>query len=106
MYKATTPTFNLTIPYKADEINNFIVSLVQQGLTVLTLTQDNCTVEDNKVSFTLTQEQSNIFVHRYPINLQMRIMLNSGKVVASAVEQVIVHRVLNDTVLTTKGETK
>ena len=99
MYKATTPTFNLTIPYKVDEINNFVLSLVQQGITVLTLTQDDCILEDNKVSFTLTQEQSNIFVHRYPINIQMRIMLNSGKVVASAVEQVDVHRVLNDTIL-------
>ena len=99
MYKATTPTFILTIPYKADEINNFIISLVQQGLTVLTLVTEDCSLEDYKVSFTLTQEQSNIFVNRYPINLQMRIMLNSGKVVASAVEQVTVHRVLNDTIM-------
>ena len=104
MYKATTPTFKLIIPYTVEEINNFVISLVQQGITVLTLTRGDCDLEDHLVSFTLTQEQSNVFVHRYPINLQMRIMLNSEKVVACAVEQIDVHRVLNDTILVVDGK--
>ena len=99
MYKATTPVFHLEIPYTANEINNFILTLEQQKINVLSLTQENCTVADNLISFTLTQEASNLFVHRYPIHLQMRIMLNSGKVVASDVEHIYVHRVLDDTVL-------
>lgn len=99
MYKATTPTFRLTIPYKAEEIDKFVIPLVQKGITVLTFTQDDCTVEDYKITFSLTQEQSNLFVHRYPINLQMRVLLTSGKVVASVNEQIDVHRVWDDTVL-------
>ena len=100
MYKTTTPTFNLTIPFAADDINNFVLSLVQQGQTVFTFTQDDCVVTDNKITFTLTQEQSAVFVHRYPIHLQVRIMLTSGVVVSSAVEHIYVHRSLNNTILT------
>lgn len=100
MYKTTTPTFNLTIPFTADDINNFVLSLVQQGQTVFTFTQDDCVVTDNKITLTLTQEQSAVFVHRYPIHLQVRIMLNSGVVVSSAVEHIYVHRSLNNTILT------
>lgn len=100
MYKTTTPTFNLTIPFAADDINNFVLSLVQQGQTVFTFTQDDCVVTDNKITLTLTQEQSAVFVHRYPIHLQVRIMLNSGVVVSSAVEHIYVHRSLNNTILT------
>lgn len=100
MYKTTTPTFNLIIPYKADEINNFVLSLVQQGQTVFTFTQDDCVVTDNKITLTLSQEQSAVFVHRYPIHLQVRIMLSTGVVVSSAVEHIYVHRSLNNTILT------
>ena len=100
MYKTTTPTFNLTIPFAADDINNFVLSLVQQGQTVFTFTQDDCVVTDNKITLTLTQEQSAVFVHRYPIHLQVRIMLNSGVVVSSAVEHIYVQRSLNNTILT------
>ena len=99
MYKTTTPTFRLTIPYTADEIDNFVLSLVQQGKTVYTLTQDDCEVTDSKIIFTLTQEQTAVFVHRYPIHLQVRIMLTSGVVVSSAVEHIYVHRSLDDTIL-------
>ena len=99
MYKTTTPTFNLIIPYKADEINNFVLSFVQQGQTVFTFTQDDCVVTDNKITLTLSQEQSAVFVHRYPIHLQVRIMLSSGVVVSSAVEHIYVHRSLNDSIL-------
>lgn len=100
MYKTTTPTFKLKIPYTADEIDNFVLSLVQQGLTVFTFTQDDCVVTDNLITLTLTQEQSAVFVHRYPIHLQVRIMLTSGVVVSSAVEHIYVHRSLNTTILT------
>ena len=99
MYQTTTPTFRFSIPYEADEINNFILSFVQQGKTVFTFTQDDCVVTDKKVMITLTQEQSAVFVHRYPIHIQLRIMLNSGVVVSSAVEHVYVHRSLDKTIL-------
>lgn len=99
MYKTTTPTFRLTIPYTADDIDNFVLTLVQQGKTVFTFTQDDCEVIDSKVIFTLTQEQTSVFVHRYPIHLQLRMMLKSGVVVSSAVEHIYVHRSLNNTIL-------
>lgn len=104
MYQTTTPTFRLSIPYEADEINDFILSFVQQGKTVFTFTRENCVVTDKEVMITLTQEQSAVFVHRYPIHIQLRIMLNSGVVVSSAVEHVYVHRSLDDTVLTIMPE--
>lgn len=104
MYKTTTPTFKLIIPYTADEIDNFVLTLVQQGKTVFTFTQDDCVVTDSTVIFSLTQEQTSVFVHRYPIHLQLRIMLTSGVVVSSAVEHIYVHRSLDNTILTLRKD--
>lgn len=106
MFKATTPKFNLIIPYMAYELDKFSVTMAQQGINIYTFehtmsteTEDRFEVEDHLISFSLTQEESNIFVHRYPIHLQLRILLVDGTVVASNVEHINVHNVLDDTIL-------
>lgn len=101
MYKATTPEFNLIIPYYVRQIDKFIITLQQKGQTVLELTQEspNVVFEDNLITFTLTQEDTNIFVHRYPIHLQIKILLTSGRVIASNIVHIDVHKTLNSDIL-------
>ena len=101
MYKTTTPDFNLIIPYDAEQVAEFRITLQQKGKTIIefTETSEQVTLEDRLISFELTQEQTSIFVTRYPIHLQLRIRLNTGRVIASNVVHIDVHKVLNSDIL-------
>lgn len=101
MYKTTTPKFNLIIPYKVPEVDAFVITLQQQGKTIIEFTEKSSrvTFEDRLICFKLTQQETSIFVTRYPIHLQMRLLLSNGDVVACEVVHIDVHSVLNSDIL-------
>ena len=107
MYKLTTPNFNLSIPYTQTEIQSVEIILNQQSRNVLRFylqanefnSSSQISVQDNLISFQLTQEESNLFVLRYPIHLQVRVLLTNGQVKASKIVHINVHRELGKDIL-------
>lgn len=97
MYRATTPEFNLIIPYNVQEVEKFVITLQQKGKTIIEYTNESreVTFEDRLIYFQLSQWDTKVFVTRYPIHLQIRLLLSSGRVVASNIVHIDVHNSLN-----------
>lgn len=103
LYQGTTPTIKLIIPYNANEIDTLIVSFQQKSTTVLELdlvsNTDSISLTDKLITINLTQEQTSLFVARYDIELQCKIKLSTGKVVASNIENLILNKTINQDIL-------
>ena len=57
MYRATTPEFNLIIPYNVQEVEKFVITLQQKGKTIIEYTNESreVTFEDRLIYFQLSQ---------------------------------------------------
>lgn len=99
MYKGTTPSYLIRIPYKMDEIDLYKIYFSQKGKVLLTFDINNSEIQDDLIIIKLTQEQANLFNHKYSVQIQMRIKEVDGTVAASPVITTSVHRVLNNEVI-------
>lgn len=61
MYRATTPTQRFTFPRDLSEFKTILVTYKQKGKIVMEKTKEDLTIDGNKASFVLTQEETNAF---------------------------------------------
>ena len=61
MYRATTPTHKFAFPRDLSEFKTVLVTYKQKGKIVMEKTKDDLTIDGNKASFVLTQEEANAF---------------------------------------------
>ena len=98
MYQATTPTLRFAIPYSTSEIEDLKITLAQ-GVPVFNFGLADVDLNEYCVSVGLTQEQTSRFKTKIPVDIQMRIKLQGGVVVASQVISIDIHKSLNLEVL-------
>lgn len=99
MIRATTPEHSFNLNTDASELSKIQITYTQDGVTKLTKTKSDLTIDGTWVSLTLTQEETKLFKADDDIELQIRYKTESGKVMASKVVYISVERVLNDEVL-------
>ncbi len=99
--RATTPkqTFILELSNVPD-MNEILITYSQKGTIMFERRKDAMTIEDNKVWFRLTQEETLSLRQNVPVEVQVRVFTPDGNALASAVFEVSVERVLNDEVFT------
>lgn len=101
MYRATTPTHKFAFPRDLSEFKTVLVTYKQKGKIVMEKTKGDFTIDGNKASFVLTQEEANAFSPGdRTVSVQVRAVDIYGTVAASKIFQVNVKDVLNDEVLT------
>lgn len=99
MYRATTPTHKFEIPFDVATISQILITYAQQEEVVLEKKTEDCTIDGNCISVTLTQEEANLFDLRKNIEIQMRVLTAGGNALASQIITEPCYRVLNDEVL-------
>lgn len=100
MFRATTPTHYFILPEEIStgDINDLIITYTQADKTVLEKRKDDVSISQQQISFQLTQAESNAFAPGFA-NLQMRVKMNNGTVIASQIYRISTDEVLNDEVM-------
>lgn len=98
MRRATTPTHTFTFPESVliDSLGELRITYSQNGKTVLEKTLDDLTIdtENNAVSYTFTQDETNLFAPGKAL-VQARAKSGSGAVLASQMVWITIKPVLN-----------
>ena len=103
MYRATTPVHTFTLPISTSDCAVVLVTY-EQGKTEINKEYNNDTLpsgmtfNDKDVVITLTQEEANMF-KTGKIDVQIRVLTNSGAAYASEKFKVKSLDVLNDKIL-------
>lgn len=101
MIRGTTPTLTFTTPYKANEVADGYITFTMQGKVILDIetTDNNVVVLDKFIKLDLTQEQTLLFDANYKTLAQIRLILTSGRRVASNIVNVPIGRILKEGVI-------
>lgn len=108
MIRGTTPTHTFT--FNNLDPNTFKVLNIyyaQQGVELLSKSKDDCVfstkeTEDGTVylaSVTLTQEETKMFKAKYAVKVQLRVLTEDNRALATPEYEVSVWDVINDEVL-------
>ena len=100
MFRASTPTHYFTLPDEivTSDIDELIITYAQGEETVLEKRKDDVTIEGKEISFRLTQEEANKFAPGFA-DLQIRLKMQNGTVIASKIYRIKTEDVLNDEVM-------
>lgn len=101
MYRATTPTIILNVNTELDlsMIEKCHVTIKSEnGGTSITYNDVNIDIENNKISFTMTQEETLKF-NVGKIKLQIRAKLTNGAVVPSNIIVTTMNEILEESIL-------
>ena len=99
MTRGTTPTHTFKIPFDTSNVREAMVIYAQNDTEVFRKETHECEFSGNKISVTLEQEETLKLSHRCNVQIQLRILTQDGKALASAVKVVGVQQCLNDEVL-------
>ena len=109
MIRGTTPTHIFTFEdLDPSELKTFNIYYAQQGQVIFIKSKDDCTFTSSDegtktvytVSVTLSQEETNLFKAKYEVEIQVRILTNTGDALATPKYRMPVHDVLDDEILT------
>lgn len=99
MFRATTPTHIFTIPFNTGQLQEIRITYQQNGANVLTKTEADCTLTENEIKVTLTQEETLLFSEEHRVSIQLRVLTTSGQVMASDIYKETAQACLDEEVL-------
>ena len=99
MIKGTTPTHIFTLPVDAETIKTIRIIYAQGGIERVTKGNEHCSLDGNRVECRLTQEDTFTFQEGECVEVQVRVLLNTGEALASQVMRVHCRECLSDEVL-------
>lgn len=99
MIRGTTPLLEFTIPFDTSQLEVVYITLAQNYEVVMEKTLADCTVEPNKLSVRLTQEESLKLCDCHSTEIQIRARTISGEALASAIIVEDTDRILKDGVI-------
>lgn len=106
MRRATTPTHYFNFPIDPNIISKILLTYSQNDEIVLNKTEADFTFNGTTGMVTLTQEETNLFSDecvmpnkQVIVEVQLRVLTDSGKALASDVWKVPLKKILNDEVL-------
>lgn len=98
--RASTPKQIFTLDLEnVSDLTEILVTYAQRGVIILERTKDTMTIEENKVWFRLTQEETLAFRDNIPVEIQVRALAPDGTAPVSDIFEVSVGRVLDEVVL-------
>ena len=106
-FRGTTPLLRFHYPFKYARITKFSVTFYQDGKEKLKLhmgDKEIYQVEDGLVTVELTEKESKLFKHNFPVDAQLKILTNDGDVWAGDYEHYQVHRLLDTDLFTSEHD--
>lgn len=95
MRRGTTPTLTFTLPFKCSNITKLCVAFSQDNKLLLEKHLSDCNLEDDKISVTLSEEDTLLFDCKYKLECQVRCACGDDKL-ASNIFEIEVDRILKD----------
>ena len=99
IYKGTTPTHSFKLPVSKEAVDEVRVTYAQGAKVVLVKNTGNCSVTDDVVSVTLTQEETFLFKANVEVSIQVRVLTTDGHAFSSDTVSVGVYKCLDGEVL-------
>lgn len=97
--RCSTPTHTFTLPFDTSDIKSLMVIYAQGGNEVFHKNKEDCNLDGNTLSLTLTQEETKAFNHKLDVQVQLRVLAYNGSSIVSDIETIAVKTVLNDEVM-------
>ena len=88
IFPGTTPTLSFTLSFDPALLAEAWITLQQSAIDTITKTLSDCEINGNKLSFTLTQEETLKLIPDVQILIQMRVRFADGSAAASRVIRV------------------
>ncbi len=101
-YRGTTPLLRFDYPFEYADLTALTISFAQDGKTLLTIGMGDSeidTIEDYGVSVLLTQTETNLFKHNFPVQTQVKLKTSDGEVWVGDIETYQVHRILDKNIM-------
>ena len=99
MIRGTTPTHRFELPFSVENVSDALIVYSQNGEEVLRKTVRHCHMVDKTLSVDLTQEETFRFRCDRKVRVQVRVLTNDGRAMASNVLNIDVGECLSDDVL-------
>ena len=98
MRRGTTPKHTFTLPFSVEDIDSIHILYSQDERVRLKKTKSDCILDGNKVSVTLSQEETFRFMRGKKVYIQIRI-LRRDSALASEIMNMTIDDSLEDEVL-------
>lgn len=99
MRKGSTPTHTFTLPPgMAEKVSAIEITYEQEEQTILQKREQDCTIDGDMVSVTLSQEETFLFKEDVIVQIQIRIKVD-GKVLPSNIMRVSCKECLSSEVI-------
>lgn len=99
MIKGTTPTHTFNIPFDTSLVKVCRIIYAQNDEVLFIKTNEDCTLEGSVIKTRLTQEDTFMFDHNKPVQIQLRILTKNGESLSSVINKVGVSNCLGNEVL-------
>ena len=80
MIRGTTPTITYNFPFAVSSIDKIRIYFLQGKDTIITKNEGDCTMSDQSVSVTLTEEETYMFNAKKRVETKSRFLLSNGTV--------------------------
>ena len=74
MKKGATPTHHFILPFSCEWAKEIEITYAQNGNEVLKKYLQDCTIEENSIFTTLSQQETFEFNEDFPVKIQIRIL--------------------------------
>lgn len=99
MIIGTTPTHIFNIAFDTSEIKTLEITYAQEEEIILKKGKDDCKLEGNKITTTLTQAETFKFNSEKRVKIQVRILTKSGAALSSFTKDIPAYKCLSNEVL-------
>jgi len=99
MIRGTTPTLTFELPMEVSDISEAWITMAQNGSTVLNKLLSDCTATGKNLSLNLSQQETLQLNDSLPTEIQLRVKLTGGNVLASKIIKTDTGRILKDGVM-------
>lgn len=99
MIRGTTPTHIFQIPFDTGLLKEIRVSYAQGNKVIAEKKTEDCILDGDTISVTLTQEDTLKFKHMKIVEIQLKVLTEDGCVMATPIIRKDVSEVLNEEVL-------
>ena len=96
MIRGTTPTHTFQIPFNTSLLKEIRITYAQSNSLVLEKTTHDCRLDGMNITVKLSQEETMSFSEDRCADLQLRVMLNDGNVLATPVMRIDVGTLLKE----------
>jgi len=97
--KGTTPTQSFVLPFDSSKITAVKITYKQGNDIVLEKRLSDCSIEPDRITVRLSQEDTFKFVNAKPLQIQLRVVTIGGDALATKVYQEQVEQSLDEEVI-------